>query len=153
MNAPNQNLILMAEDDEDDQLLAKDALAECKLEGSIRFVSNGEELVDYLLCRGKYESPNAAPRPTVILLDLNMPRKDGRQALREIRAHPSLRRLPVVVFTTSTADTDVETAYDLGANSFVTKPAAFDALVSIFGHITQYWFGVVKLAPSSRQPA
>lgn len=149
MNAPKQKLILMAEDDMDDRLLVMDALTECKLEDTIRFVADGEELMDYLLRRGKYLTPESAPQPTFILLDLNMPRKDGRQALREIRAHPDLRRLPVVVFTTSKAETDVETVYDLGANSFVVKPVAFDALVKIVGQLAQYWFGIVK-QPSPR---
>ena len=149
MNAPKQKMILMAEDDMDDRLLVTDALNECKLENAIRFVADGEELMDYLLRRGKYLTPESAPRPTFILLDLNMPRKDGRQALREIRAHPDLRRLPVVVFTTSKAETDVETVYDLGANSFVVKPVAFDALVKIVGQLAQYWFGIVE-QPSPR---
>lgn len=149
MIATKQNLILMAEDDADDRLLVQDALAECKLDGTIRFVADGEELMDYLLRRGKYLTPESAPRPTFILLDLNMPRKDGREALREIRAHPDLRRLPVVVFTTSNAEADVEKVYDLGANSFVVKPVAFDALVKIVGALAQYWFGIVQ-QPSPR---
>ncbi len=149
MNAPRQRIILMAEDDADDRLLVQDALSECKLEETVRFVADGEELLDYLLRRGKYLTPESAPRPTFILLDLNMPRKDGRQALQEIRAHPDLRRIPVVVFTTSRADADVEKVYDLGANSFVVKPVAFDALVKIIGQLAQYWFGIVEL-PSPR---
>jgi CheY-like chemotaxis protein len=143
MIPPKQHVILMAEDDADDRLLVKEALAECKLDDTIRFVADGEELMDYLLRQGKYLTPEAAPRPTFILLDLNMPRKDGRQALREIRAHPDLRRVPIVVFTTSKAEADVEIAYDLGANSFVVKPVAFDALVKIVGQLAQYWFGIV----------
>lgn len=149
MIATKQNVILMAEDDPDDRLLVQEALAECKLDGAIRFVADGEELMDYLLRQGKYLTPEAAPRPTFILLDLNMPRKDGLQALREIRAHPDLRRLPVVVFTTSKAEGDVEKLYDLGANSFVIKPVAFDALVKIVGALAQYWFGIVE-QPSPR---
>jgi CheY-like chemotaxis protein len=137
------NIILMAEDDSDDRLLLKDALAECQLDDAVRFVADGEELMDYLLHQGKYLTPESAPRPTFVLLDLNMPKKDGRQALREIRAHPDLRRLPVVVFTTSKAEADVEKVYDLGANSFVVKPVAFDALVKIVGQLAQYWFGIV----------
>lgn len=138
-------LILMAEDDADDRLLVKDALAECGVKEGVRFVADGEELVDYLLRRGKYDKASDAPRPDLVLLDLNMPRKDGREALKEIRAHASLRRLPVVVFTTSRADTDIEKVYELGANSFVTKPAAFDELVSTMSKVTGYWFGVVEL--------
>jgi len=149
MNASKQKVILMAEDDMDDRLLVQEALAECKLDNAIRFVGDGEELMDYLLRRGKYITPEAAPRPTFILLDLNMPRKDGCEALREIRAHPDLRRLPVVVFTTSKAESDMEKVYDLGANSFVIKPVAFDALVKIVGALAQYWFGIVE-HPSPR---
>jgi len=153
MIPPQQHVILMAEDDADDRLLVRDALAECKLEDTVRFVADGEELMDYLLRRGKYLTPEAAPRPTFILLDLNMPRKDGRQALREIRAHPDLRRLPVVVFTTSKAEADVEKLYDLGANSFVVKPVAFDALVKIVGQLAQYWFGIVHQVSPRHQLA
>lgn len=149
MSAPKQKIILMAEDDSDDRLLVTDALAACELENTIRFVADGEELMDYLLHRGKYLTPESAPRPTFILLDLNMPKKDGRQALAEIRGHPDLRRLPVVVFTTSKAETDVDKSYDLGANSFVVKPVAFDALVKIVGQLAQYWFGIVE-QPSPR---
>ena len=142
-------MILMAEDDADDQLLVKDALAECGIHAGVRFVADGEELVDYLFHRGKYEQISESPRPDLVLLDLNMPRKDGREALREIRAHAGLRRVPVVVFTTSKADTDIEKVYELGANSFVTKPAAFDALVATMAKITGYWFGVVELPASN----
>lgn len=145
-----QQIILMAEDDADDRLLVQEALAECGLAHTIRFVADGEELMDYLLQRGKYLTPEAAPRPTFVLLDLNMPRKDGRQALREIRAHPDLRRIPVVVFTTSKAEADVEMSYDLGANSFVVKPVAVDALVKIVGGLAQYWFGIVQQPAPAR---
>src|SRR5205807_1849974 len=102
---PKTNVILMADDDDDDRLLAQDALRESKLEGDLRFVENGEELLDYLNHRGKYQNPADAPRPALILLDLNMPRKDGREALREIKADPELKRIPVVVLTTSKAET------------------------------------------------
>ena len=139
------NLILMAEDDSDDRLLVKDALAECRWEGDLRFVENGEELLDYLMRRGKYSQSAIAPRPGLILLDLNMPRKDGREALREIKADAELRRIPVVVFTTSKADTDIGRLYDLGANSFISKPIQFDALVSVMRILGQYWFRTVEL--------
>lgn len=141
----------MAEDDADDQLLVQDAFAECGRQDAVRFVADGEELVDYLLRRGKYEQAAASPRPDLILLDLNMPRKDGREALREIRSHAGLRRVPVVVFTTSRAETDVERVYELGANSFITKPAAFDALVATVSKLTSYWFGTVEL-PTPNSP-
>lgn len=144
-------MILMAEDDADDRLLVQDAFTECGRSDAVRFVSDGEELVDYLLHRGQYEQAADSPRPDLILLDLNMPRKDGREALREIRACPGLRRVPVVVFTTSRAETDVERVYELGANSFITKPAAFDALVATIGNLTDYWFGTVEL-PTPNSP-
>jgi CheY-like chemotaxis protein len=145
---------LMAEDDADDRLLVQDAFAECECARShtcgMRFVADGEELVDYLLRRGKYESASASPRPDLILLDLNMPRKDGREALKEIRAHRELRRVPVVVFTTSRADTDIERVYELGANSFVTKPAGFDELVATVTQLTGYWFGTARLPGNAK---
>jgi CheY-like chemotaxis protein len=138
-------IILMAEDDSDDRLLVKDAVTECRWEGELRFVENGEELLDYLLRRGKYSKAVTAPRPGLILLDLNMPRKDGREALREIRANAELRRIPVVVFTTSKADTDIGGLYELGANSFITKPIQFEALVQVMRILGQYWFTTVEL--------
>jgi CheY-like chemotaxis protein len=143
------HLILMAEDDADDQLLVQEAFAECGMKEPLRFVADGEELMDYLMRRGQYASAEAAPRPGLILLDLNMPRKDGREALKEIREHPDLRRVPIVVFTTSRADTDIRRVYELGANSFITKPAAFDALVTTVTKIVGYWFGLVEL-PSNK---
>jgi CheY-like chemotaxis protein len=139
------HLILMAEDDADDQLLVQEAFAECGVKEKLRFVADGEELLDYLMQRGQYTSAVAAPRPGLILLDLNMPRKDGREALKEIRAHPDLRRVPIVVFTTSRADTDIRKVYELGANSFITKPAAFEALVATVTNMVGYWFGLVEL--------
>jgi CheY-like chemotaxis protein len=142
---PKANVILMADDDDDDRLLTRDAVAEAGLDGDLHFVANGEELLDYLCHRGKYQQPTAAPRPGLILLDLNMPLKDGREALREIRADPELRRIPVVVLTTSKADTDVGAIYDLGANSFISKPFQFEALVSVMKSLSQYWFKTVEL--------
>ena len=144
------DVILLAEDDSDDRLLLKDALAEGGWGGELRCVENGEELLDYLLRRGKYVSPASAPRPGLVLLDLNMPRMDGRQALHEIRADASLRGIPVVVLTTSKADTDIAKLYDLGANSFVSKPIQFDTLVNVIRVLGQYWFKTVTLpAPKS----
>jgi len=139
------NVILMAEDDADDQLLVKEAFAECGVREQLRFVADGEELLDYLMRRGQYASAGTSPRPGLILLDLNMPRKDGREALREIREHPDLRRVPIVVFTTSRADTDIREVYELGANSFITKPVAFDALVTTVTKMVGYWFELVEL--------
>jgi CheY-like chemotaxis protein len=135
----------MADDDDDDRLLARDALSESKVEGNIRFVENGEELMDYLCRRGKYQDLATAPRPGLILLDLNMPRKDGREALREIKNDPDLKRIPVIVLTTSKADTDIGAIYELGANSFISKPFQFEALVNVMKVIGQYWLRTVEL--------
>jgi CheY-like chemotaxis protein len=139
------NVILMAEDDSDDQLLVKDAIAECGWDGNVFFVENGEKLLDFLQRRGEYHDPASAPRPGLILLDLNMPRKDGREALRDIKADNDLRRIPVVVLTTSKADTDITKIYDLGANSFIAKPVQFEALVNVMKLLSQYWFHTVEL--------
>jgi CheY-like chemotaxis protein len=145
MNTSKSIVILMADDDADDRLLAKDALTECRLANDLRFVENGEELLDYLKRRGKYSQLPDSPRPGLILLDLNMPRKDGREALREIKADPELRRIPVVVLTTSKADTDIGCIYELGANSFISKPVSFDSLVEVMKVIGRYWFEIVEL--------
>ncbi len=138
----------MADDDADDRLLTRDALAECSLADGLHFVENGEELLDYLHARGSYAAAETAPRPGLILLDLNMPKKDGREALQEIKADPELRRIPVVVLTTSTADTDIGRIYDLGANSFIAKPVTFNSLVQVMRAIGQYWFDVVQPPPN-----
>lgn len=140
-------VILMADDDADDRLLAKDALGECRISNELHFVENGEELLDFLRQKGKYESLAQTPKPGLILLDLNMPRKDGREALQEIKADPQLRAIPVVVLTTSKADTDISRIYELGANSFITKPVSFDALVKVMGDLVHYWFELVELPP------
>jgi CheY-like chemotaxis protein len=142
---PKANVILMADDDDDDRLLAQDALAESQVTGDLHFVQNGEELLDYLFHRGTYAQGANAPRPGLILLDLNMPLKDGREALREIKSDPDLRRIPVVVLTTSQADTDVGAIYELGANSFISKPFQFETFVTVMKVLGQYWFDTVQL--------
>jgi len=139
--------ILLADDDSDDRMLARDALAESRLANDLRFVQDGEELMDYLYRRNKY-SNEEAPRPGLILLDLNMPRKDGREALREIKSDPNLRHIPIVVLTTSKAEEDIYRTYDLGVNSFITKPVTFDGLVSVMRGLGRYWFEIVELPPS-----
>jgi CheY-like chemotaxis protein len=145
---PKPISILMADDDPDDCMLAQDALDEAHLANDLRFVGDGEELLDYLWRRGAYSAPGAAPRPGMILLDLNMPRKDGREALRELKADPSLRRIPVVVLTTSKAEEDILRTYDLGVNTFITKPVTFEGLVALMKSLAMYWFQIVALPPN-----
>lgn len=140
-------IILMADDDPDDRLLARMALERQGLHGVLRTVEDGEELMDYLRRRGRYADPAASPRPGVVLLDLNMPRKDGREALQEIKADPDLRQIPVVVLTTSRSQAEVFRSYDLGANSYVTKPVSFDGLVEVMQSLGVYWFQTVALPP------
>ncbi|HUI90709.1 MAG TPA: response regulator [Chitinivibrionales bacterium] len=142
-------VILMADDDEDDRLMAKEAFTEVKLINFFHTVENGEELMDYLHRRGKYADPAASPRPGLILLDLNMPKKDGRQALKEIKADPLLRSIPIVVLTTSKAEEDILRSYDLGVNSFIVKPVSFAGLVDIMKTLTKYWFEIVELPPQA----
>lgn len=139
----------MADDDSDDRALAVDAFKENRLTNDLCFVEDGEELMDYLRRRGRYVSLSGTPLPGLILLDLNMPRKDGREALREIKADPDLRRIPIVVMSTSRDADDIRGVYDLGVNSFITKPASFDSLVEIVGTLVKYWFDIVE-RPGSR---
>jgi CheY-like chemotaxis protein len=140
-------VILLADDDEEDRMLAADALEASRVVNDLRFVEDGEELLDYLYHRGRYAEPGSSPTPGLILLDLNMPRKDGREALREIKADPELRRIPVVVLTTSKAEEDIYRTYDLGANSFITKPVSFEGLVAVMRDIGRYWIEIVELPP------
>jgi len=137
--------ILLAEDDPDDRQLTEDALAECRLANDIHFVEDGEQLLDYLLRRGQYAAMAKDPLPGLILLDLNMPRKDGREALKEIKTHPDLRRIPIIVLTTSKAEEDILRTYDLGVNSYITKPVTFASLVEIIKVLGRYWFEIVEL--------
>src|SRR4051812_48449788 len=143
----NPIVILLVDDDADDRMLARDALAESRLANDLREVVDGEELLDYLKRQGKYADPAVSPRPGLILLDLNMPRKDGREALKEIKADPALRHIPVVVLTTSKAEEDIYRTYDLGVSSFITKPVTFDGLVSVMRVLGKYWFEIVELPP------
>ena len=138
-------VILLADDDEEDRMLTGDALKESRVLNDLRFVADGEELLEYLRHAGRYGDPRSAPRPGLILLDLNMPRKDGREALREIKADRDLRRIPIIVLTTSKAEEDIYRTYDLGANSFITKPVAFQSLVEIMKEIGRYWIEIVEL--------
>lgn len=141
--------ILLADDDEDDRLLTKGALAESRLANDLHTVKDGEQLMDYLRRRGEFAALADSPRPGLILLDLNMPKKDGREALREIKSDPALRQIPVVVLTTSEAEEDIYRTYDLGANSFITKPVMFESLVRVMKDLGRYWFEIVEL-PAER---
>jgi CheY-like chemotaxis protein len=138
-------VILLADDDEEDRMLACDALAESRLSNCISCVTDGEDLMDYLHRRGKYAPPAEAPRPGLILLDLNMPKKDGREALREIKSDPELRQISVVVLTTSKAEEDIYSSYDSGASSFISKPVTFEGLVDVMKGLGRYWFEIVDL--------
>lgn len=139
--------ILMADDDDDDFLLTQKALKASKLLNKLVRVNDGEELLDYLFCRGEYEGQDIE-LPGIILLDLNMPRKDGREALKEIKEDATLRNIPVVVFTTSKAEEDVYKTYQLGVNSFITKPVTFNNLLEVMSSLGRYWFEIVELPKS-----
>ena len=146
MNRDSRTMtILLAEDDPDDRMLAREAFEESRLLNSFEMVEDGEELMDYLHAAGAYSGESAKPLPGLILLDLNMPRKDGREALKEIKSDPLLRRIPIVVLTTSKAEEDILRTYDLGVNSFIVKPVTFDALVDVLKTLGKYWFEIVQL--------
>lgn len=137
--------ILIADDDAEDRMLVKDALEENRIVNNIHFVENGEDLLDYLFNKGNFTDKNKYPVPDIILLDLNMPRKDGREALKDIKADAALRIIPVVVLTTSKAEEDIIRSYDLGVSSFITKPVTFNSLVEIMKTLSRYWFEIVEL--------
>jgi CheY-like chemotaxis protein len=138
-------IVLMADDDEDDQMFAQDAFEESRLPHHLTFVNDGEALIEYLKGCLESDGPSHTLLPDLILLDLNMPRKDGREALREIKENPRLRHIPVVVLTTSSSDGDVFRSYDIGANSYITKPVTFDSLVEVLDTLGKYWLSVVRL--------
>lgn len=139
---PKSIVILLAEDDPDDRLLVKEAFEENHLLNVLETVDDGEQLMDYLHKRGEYKTKSA---PNLILLDLNMPKKNGTEALKEIKADPKLRRIPIVVLTTSKAEEDIFKTYDLGVNSFIVKPVTFDSLVELVKELGRYWFQIVEL--------
>jgi CheY-like chemotaxis protein len=142
---PRPITILLADDSADDRLLAREALRESAVLNDLREVTNGVELMDYLLRRRAYAGEGSAPRPGLILLDLNMPRKSGQEALREIKADPVLRRIPIIVLTTSEDEDDVVRSYDLGVSSFITKPVTFPALVEVMKAFGRYWIEIVSI--------
>jgi CheY-like chemotaxis protein len=144
--------ILYADDDPEDRMLIRDAWQESRLNNELHFVEDGEELMDYLHRRGKHSALHNAPLPGMILLDLNMPKKDGREALKEIKADPKLRMIPTVVLTTSEAEEDICRAYGLGVNSFIIKPVTFQSLVDVTKALGKYWLEIVELPPERCSP-
>lgn len=137
--------ILMADDDADDRLMTKEAFEESRLANDLRFVEDGVELMDYLQRRGKYSDPATSPRPGLILLDLNMPKKDGREALKEIKADPNLKCIRIVILTTSKAEEDIYRTYNLGASSYITKPVTFAGMAEVIKTVGKYWLEIVEL--------
>ncbi|MCD6385687.1 response regulator [Candidatus Sumerlaeota bacterium] len=149
-NGKKTIIILLAEDDPDDRILIRDALAKCNLVEGLICVEDGDELMDYLKRRGKYQTPKSAPRPDLILLDLNMPKKNGYEVLKEIKSDPELQDIPVVVLTVSSSEEDILQTYKMGASSYITKPVTFDGLINTMKMLVQYWFHTVKIPPKSR---
>lgn len=137
--------ILIADDDQDDCLLTREAFRECKIANRLHFVHDGEALIDYLKRRPPYDDEQKFPMPGLILLDLNMPLKDGREALMEIKADKVLRAIPVVILTTSSAEEDILVSYDLGVNSFITKPVSYSGLIEVIRALSRYWLDIVEL--------
>jgi len=151
VNDQNRKItILYAEDDSDHCLLLQKAFQEIDSDYDIFFVPDGIELLQYLCKQGRYLAPASAPRPDLILLDLNMPRMDGRQALAEIKADPDLRSIPVVVFTNSHTQEDILRTYDLGGAGFIIKPLNFEGMREVVKVLNEYWFEVVELASGER---
>ena len=142
-------VILLAEDDRGDQELTRRALEAGKIRNDLRIVENGEEALAYLFRRGKYKDPVSSPRPDLLLLDLNLPRVDGREVLERVRADSKLRRMAVVVLTTSREEEDILRCYELGCNSFITKPVAMDQFIRFIQALEEYWFQIVALPPKT----
>jgi len=141
----NQIEILIADDDEEDRMLIIDALHESKLKNKVNEVENGELLMDYLHNKGKYADVKKYPTPGIILLDLNMPKKDGREALKEIKSDKKLKHIPIIILTTSKAEEDILKTYDLGVSSYITKPVTFSAMVDVMKTLNKYWLEIVVL--------
>lgn len=148
----NSITLLIADDDADDRMLIEDAFRESRLANPLQFVEDGEQLLHFLRGLGKFEGRDINEQPGLILLDLNMPRMDGRTALMHLKADPVLRRIPVVVLTTSKAEEDILRTYDLGVSSFISKPVTFDGLVDVVRTLNHYWIEVVEL-PARHQAA
>ena len=144
-NDRTHSVVLIAEDDEDDFLLMKEACIEAGLVYELQWVKDGEELINYLFRLDDKKTSEGVTRPGLIILDLNMPKVSGFEALREIKAHPTLRKIPIIILTTSQSEDDVTHAYELGVNSFVQKPIRFEGMVDVFRTLDRYWFKIVKL--------
>lgn len=142
--------ILIADDDADDRMLIEDAFVECCLSNPRDYVEDGQDLIHYLRAEGKHSDRDPLQLPGLILLDLNMPRMDGRTALAQLKADPRLRRIPVIVLTTSKAEEDILRTYDLGVNSFISKPVKFDGLIKVVRALNDYWIEVVQLPSNAR---
>lgn len=142
-------VILLADDDEEDRMLTSDALSESRILNELHLVEDGEQLLDYLRNEGSFADRNVNPRPGLILLDLNMPKKDGREALKEIKNDSRFKQIPIVVLTTSRTGEDIYQSYDLGVNSFISKPVTFEGLVKVMKALGKYWFEVVELPNNS----
>jgi CheY-like chemotaxis protein len=142
--------ILICDDDEDDRGLTKQALEDAHISNALCFVEDGDELLDYLYQRGAYGGETGlAPRPGLILLDLNMPKLDGREALKIIKSDTALHDIPIVVLSTSSSDEDIVRSYQLGVNSFITKPVTFSGLVEAMNVLGRYWLEIVELPPAA----
>lgn len=137
--------ILIADDDPDDCLMTREAFRECRIHNPLHFVHDGEELLNYLKRRPPYEDAVRYPLPGLILLDLNMPRMDGREALQAIKSDKLLRSIPVVILSTSSADEDILRSYAMGVNSFITKPVSFSGLLEVVRNLGRYWLETVEL--------
>jgi CheY-like chemotaxis protein len=140
-------IVLLIEDDPGDQELTRRALAEGVVKVDLHIVQDGEQAIDYLKGRGEFTAAGAAPRPDLILLDLNMPKVDGREVLRQVKTESNLRDIPVIVLTTSQQETDIVRSYDLGCNSFITKPVDLESFVHAIRELGRYWFELVTLPP------
>lgn len=150
MSHPTAAAILYAEDDPDDRLLAEMAHRESGAVNPLVFVNDGEEALEYLRQTGRHAARAGLAQPGIIILDLNMPGIGGRETLAVIRANPLLRRIPVVILTTSTAEAHIAGAYDSGANSYIVKPSAFSSLVHVFDGLCDYWFEISSIADEVR---
>ena len=142
---------LMVDDDPDDRMLFKEACEEVRLRNPVEFLENGEQLVDYLNRRGRYAALEGTPLPGIILLDLNMPLMDGREALETIKASPTLRHIPIIVLTTSKSEDDILSSYGLGASSYIVKPVSLDRLMRVVNSIGEYWVQIVEVPGSGAE--